>query len=347
MFCLTSIAYSETDLLTVMQELDVTLRWHPVRDLGVLEREQTRVVFRPGNGWIIHDYQKKIATDTIKEDNGRIVFSENTVALLRSLFRSRGKDTSGHRIAAVLIDPGHGGRDPGAIGTHTVDGENVEIKEKDVVLEVSKHLYRKLKQRYQDKKIFLTRTGDTFPSLEERVEMANQIELDKYEAIIFLSIHANASLNSDATGFEVWYLPPDYRRTLLEPEEVESESKEVVPILNTMLEEEYTVESILLARNILQGLKKKVGDVSEDRGLKEEIWFVVRKAKMPSVLIELGFLTNKEEALRLEDSAYLKKLSEGIYNGVSKFIDQFEQTSGFTEVEGNIQGRGGGTRAQQ
>ena len=106
---------------------------------------------------------------------------------------------------------------------------------------------------------------------------------------------------------------------------------EILPILNTMLEEEYTVESILLARNILEGIDGMVGDRTENRGLKEETWFVVRKAKMPSILIELGFVTNKEEAELLADKNYLMKMSEGIYNGVVDFIIYFESTKGFTE----------------
>jgi N-acetylmuramoyl-L-alanine amidase len=161
--------------------------------------------------------------------------------------------------------------------------------------------------------------------------MANAIELGKEDAIIYVSIHANASLNNKATGFEVWYLPPDYRRTLIDQDSIDVPSEEVLPILNTMLEEEYTTESILLAQRVIDSLDREVGDKSPNRGLKEEIWFVVRKAKMPSILIELGFVTNRDEALLLADPAYLQKLSKAIYNGVSGFIEDFERTKGFTE----------------
>jgi N-acetylmuramoyl-L-alanine amidase len=78
-------------------------------------------------------------------------------------------------------------------------------------------------------------------------------------------------------------------------------------------------------------LIEKVGDNTENRGLKEEVWFVVRKAKMPSILIELGFVTNEAEAVRLGEPEYLRKLSEAIYNGTSRFISNFESTKGFTE----------------
>jgi N-acetylmuramoyl-L-alanine amidase len=93
-----------------------------------------------------------------------------------------------------------------------------------------------------------------------------------------------------------------------------------------MLEEEYTIESILLAKYILQGLDDAVGDISENRGLKDESWFVVRKAKMPSVLVEIGFVTHADEAKRLSDSQYLKKIARAIYNGMVSFIEYFDST---------------------
>ena len=91
-----------------------------------------------------------------------------------------------------------------------------------------------------------------------------------------------------------------------------------------MLEQEYMTASIVLARSIMEGLDKSLGSLSINRGLKEEPWFVVRNARMPSVLIEVGFVSNREEAILLSDPAYLKKISEGIYNGMEHFISVFE-----------------------
>lgn len=325
--------YGETTLPGFLEERNIELRWHPFRQTGVLVKNDKRVVFSPEDPWILIDYKERIKCEPLYYREGTIYLPETTVKKLDTIFSEPAGENTTSRIAAILIDPGHGGKDPGAIGAHTVDGEAVKIREKDVVLKVSVEIYRMLSSKYPDKDVLLTRTGDTFPSLEDRVEMANQVQLKPHEAVIFVSIHANASLNKKSSGFEVWYLPPEYRRDLLEPESVEGEHEEILPILNTMLEEEYTVESILLAKNILNELDGLVGDVSPNRGLKEEIWFVVRKAKMPSVLVELGFVTNMEEGLRLKDDGYLKKLSLGIYNGISSFIDQFERTGGFTTVQ--------------
>jgi N-acetylmuramoyl-L-alanine amidase len=333
LFCVSAASAAETPLLLLMKELDITLRWHNGRTMGVLMKGRERVVFRPGEPLFIHNYANTITSDAIKNRNGVLVLPDKTETVLRDIFTIMPDSDTSPRIAAVLIDPGHGGKDPGAVGTHNVDGKKMQVMEKEVVLTVSLGLYRMLKRRFPDKDIYLTRSGDTFPTLEERVEMANRQKLVPHEAIIFVSIHANASLNKNASGFEVWYLPPEYRRELLDPESVSAEPEEILPILNTMLEEEYTVESILLAKNILHNLDVQVGSVSENRGLKEEIWFVVRKAKMPSVLVELGFVTNKNEALLLTDDKHLMKLSRGIYNGITQFIVRFEETDGFTATE--------------
>ena len=100
-----------------------------------------------------------------------------------------------------------------------------------------------------------------------------------------------------------------------------------------MMEEEYTTESILIAKFILEGIGAQVGNLSKARGIKAEEWFVVRNTKMPSVLIETGFLSNKKEAALLLDDKYLQKLSFGIYNGLQAFVTHFERSRGFTGIK--------------
>jgi len=158
--------------------------------------------------------------------------------------------------------------------------------------------------------------------------MGNDVQLGINEAIIYVSIHANASFNKSASGYEVWYLNPEYRRTVVDSKKAEGVDKHVLPILNAMLEEEYTTESVFLAKSILGGVTKSIGDLSIDRGIREEEWFVVRNAKMPSVLVEVGFVTNEAEARMLSDPEHLRKLADGIYNGVVDFVDYFEHRKG-------------------
>ena len=182
------------------------------------------------------------------------------------------------RIGAILIDPGHGGRDPGTVGSYIENGKTIPVYEKNIALTVSLALDELLRKTYPDKKILLTRSGDTYPSLEDRVEMANGVPLKKNEAILYISIHANAApFNKKPYGFEVWYLPTDYRRDLIDKN---AASKEIIHILNSMMEEEFSTESILIAKNISDGLDAQIGKESKNRGLKEKEWYVVRNAKM-------------------------------------------------------------------
>jgi N-acetylmuramoyl-L-alanine amidase len=248
---------------------------------------------------------------------------------LERWFAGRDEDRAAQfTVAAILIDPGHGGKDPGAIGEFGSGSGHFRILEKDVVLTVALDLFGRLKQRWPDKTIMITRDDDSFPSLEERVAMANNVKLGVNEAIIYVSIHANASFNRNASGFEVWYLNPEYRRTVVDDKKTAGMDSSVIPILNAMLEEEYTTESIFLAKAILDNLAASIGAVSPNRDIRAEEWFVVRNARMPSVLVEVGFVTNEAEARLLSQPTHLKKVGDGIYNGIVDFVGYFETRKG-------------------
>ena len=158
--------------------------------------------------------------------------------------------------------------------------------------------------------------------------MANSVEMAPNEAIIYVSIHANSSFNKNAKGFEVWYLNPEYRRTLVDSGKPGGPDQEIAPILNAMLEEEFTTESIILARDIMSGLQSGIGSDSPNRGIRADEWFVVRNARMPSVLIEAGFVTNPEEGRLLTRDDYLLRVADGVYNGLVDFVSYFESMRG-------------------
>ena len=226
-------------------------------------------------------------------------------------------------LSTILIDPGHGGRDSGAGRKWPVDGIEYPISEKDVVLEISLRLAEALRNSYPEKNVLLTRENDSYPTLEERVALANGVSLGPREGMIYISVHANASLSSRAEGFEVWYLPQDYRRELVDPDSLGGPG-EILPIVNALWEEEFTQESVTLADMILDGFRDGLGPDVPDRGRREESWFVVRNARMASVLVEVGFLTNDAETSRLRQPEYLRRITDGIYNGVADFINYFE-----------------------
>ncbi len=323
---------AQADYVALMELVDTTnsrLEWEPLRDLGRIVKGEDWVVFKLGVPFCLLGGREKIQTEAIVRRDGGIAFPRETANRIMS-FLSR-SERERPRIAVILIDPGHGGRDPGAIGKHQRKGQSFTIQEKDVVLDVSARLFALLTAKYPHKRVVMTRDTDVFLELEERTDLANSIELADNEAIIFVSLHANAAFTGEAEGFEVWYLPPEYKRDVLDRSKIEEQPEEILPILNTMLEAEYSTESVLLAGEILEGLQGSVGDMAVNRGLKEETWFVVRKSMMPSVLIELGFVTNQEEALMLKDDNYLQKLARGLYNGINRFVERYEKTKGFTE----------------
>ncbi|MBN1696033.1 MAG: N-acetylmuramoyl-L-alanine amidase [Spirochaetales bacterium] len=332
----TSFLYAgEEDLIemeTFLKEQNARLLWNPVTDSGMITKKGSTVSFKPGASWILFDYRELKSIKKISRENGRIVIPASTAAAITSYFTRVEKERlSSPHVEVILIDPGHGGKDPGALYTHKTKNGTFTLYEKDLTLKVALTLDSLFRNRYPEKKIILTRRTDMYLKLEERVEIANDLEVEDYEAVVYISIHFNASFNKNAKGYEVWYLPSDYRRNLIDEKDAETEEKDIIPILNTMLEEEYTLESITLATDILGGLDAVLGNVTINRGMKEESWFVVRNARMPSVLLELGFITNSDEAVLLSDPGYLNKCSTGIYNGICTFINRFEQTKGFTQ----------------
>lgn len=309
------------------KKMDATFSFDPLTLGGTLEKDGHIVAFRVNEPLIMLDYKKMAITDKPIIKDGLLLVSKNFFETAQDLFKTLPPSTN-FRVGAILIDAGHGGKDPGALDTHTIKGKKVTIREKDITLSVAQKLNKKLKEAYPDKQILMTRDSDKFLSLEERVDIANSVKLKSHEAIIYVSIHVNAAFDKKASGFEVWYLSPGYRRTVLDKNNTNVDS-ELLPILNSMLEEEFTTESILIAKLILDSMEKEIGKNSVSRGLKEEEWFVVRNANMPSVLVEVGFLTNAKEAELLNNQNYLSKVANGIYNGLVDFIVHFEKSRGF------------------
>lgn len=323
-----SLGAAPLSLDELIDKTGASLEWDPHRQIGRLQGTRGSLVFRPGLPWMVADYEQVLPASISEGSRGELLFSEDTA---RKVLEQLGEKGDNPRIQWIILDPGHGGRDPGAISTHRLEKSFLKIEEKEVVLDVALQVQDLLAQGFPDKKILLTREDDRYRTLEERTEMANDLELEPGEAMIFVSIHANASLTPVASGFEVWYLPADIDRTVIEEDELGDVDPDIIPILNDMLDYEYTRESVRMAQFLLDGLQATVGGQSPNRGMKEESWFVVRNARMPSVLIELGFLTNKGEAVLLNSGEYLKKLSLGIYNGLAAFIREYESTKAYTE----------------
>ncbi|MDR1430122.1 MAG: N-acetylmuramoyl-L-alanine amidase [Spirochaetaceae bacterium] len=319
-----------------LSRLGATMRWDPFFCSGVLFSGDHYAAFATGgpgeSSPVLLDGRELLDLPSPYMNGGSLSFPEVFVSSLKSAIDAvSAEDQDRLRIAAIIVDPGHGGRDSGAVGNHVINGRALRIQEKDLTLKTAVDLHRELSAAYPDKRVLLTRDGDTYPTLEERVALAHSVPLKENEAVIFISVHANASFNKTARGFEVWYLSPEYKRDVLDKSRYDNMA--VFSIENDLMQEEYTMESVIMARNILARLTEAVGLDSPSRGLKAEEWFVVRNARMPSVLVELGFVTNAGDAALLSSDAYLKKLSDALYKGIVDFIAMFERSGGFTQVQ--------------
>lgn len=322
---------SQKNLIESAVASGTTLYWDTLSQGGVLEKNGKQVSFRVGSPVILLNNEKFLKTDSPQISDGAIFVSNDFLREIENYFSAQNSLEENFKVGAILIDPGHGGKDSGASMTHKIGGKNVTLKEKDINLTVSKMLADRLKSAYPEKQIIMTRSTDVFLSLQQRTDIANSMnaKLKEREAVLYVSIHVNSSLDKKARGYEVWYLSPGYRRTVLDSGK-KAEDPKLFNILNSMMEEEYTTESILIAKFIMDGLGAQIGSLSIPRGIKAEEWFVVRNSNMPSVLVEVGFVSNAEEAKLLNDKTYLQKTAFGIYNGISAFVAHFERSRGFS-----------------
>ena len=221
----------------------------------------------------------------------------------------------GLKIRTIVIDPGHGGKDPGAISNG--------VREKDIVLEISKHLYNYLKQD-PELKVYLTRDKDIFIPLEERTAIANKLKAD-----LFVSIHANAAKNKAASGLETYVFNVTNDRAALEVAALENQAttksiSDLQGILKDILKYSKLEESVLLAGSVQNKLVKRVNATKKQNlGVKQAPFYVLVGATMPAILIETGFVTNADDGAKLKQSSYRKQVARGIYEGLKEYMVKY------------------------
>jgi N-acetylmuramoyl-L-alanine amidase len=295
----------------------------PLLGTLILQTGTASLLIPANKPWGILNGQEKRILNGFSWNESGVVFDAKAREGLQDILFPLIQNSGRRRISTIFIDPGHGGKDPGAIGVRKIGTNQKNVEEKTVVLKTALLLQELLKIKFKDIAIVMSRSSDQFLSLDDRTSKANALARSKDDIVLFVSVHANASLNPRAKGFEVWYLPPNSRRQVVRPGDYDVDSS-ILPIINTLREEELSVESHLLAASILDGIQASTGNDSVSRGLKQEEWYVVRNSFMPSVLVELGFLTNQDEIVLLDSDEYLKKIATGIYNGIVAFIDAYQ-----------------------
>ena len=216
----------------------------------------------------------------------------------------------------IVLDAGHGGHDPGAVGPHGT-------KEKDVNLAIVLQL-EKVFRKDKDYKVILTRDDDTFIPLVERANIAN-----KNKADLFISVHCNANLNRNASGFEVYFLSEHasdneaistetLENSVVALEDKSDEKKTVLQnMLWSMVVNEYINESSELSSFIAAEASGRLK--VPNRGLKQANFYVLRGTQMPSVLVETSYISNYTEESKLNTSSFQKSAADSIYEGVKKY----------------------------
>jgi N-acetylmuramoyl-L-alanine amidase len=219
------------------------------------------------------------------------------------------------RIRKVVVDAGHGGNDPGAIG-------RAGLREKDVNLDIAKRVAGLLKK--QGIEVVMTRSFDRFIPLGTRVDIANRIDAD-----LFISIHSNANRVRSMNGFEVYYVDPtvsDSKRALFAAQHVSlklprasytGNSTNLKAILWDMIYTSNRAESIQLSRSVCASLNEELG--IKILGIKGARYAVLRGIRMPGVLIEVGFVSNSEEEGKLKNGFYRQKIAEAVVDGVKNY----------------------------
>ncbi len=237
---------------------------------------------------------------------------DQTISLARQL---------GLNVNRIVIDPGHGGKDPGC-------ESHRKYREKDITLGLAKRLASQLKKEIGCE-VFLTRDKDAFLSLEKRTAIANMKKAD-----LFISLHVNAHKDGRIHGLETYFLnmATDQRAVMVAARENATSEKNISDlqtILNDLMLNTKIRESSKLAHQVQNGMvgsaKKRYKGI-RNLGVKQAPFYVLIGAQMPAILVEVGFLSNRTERKRLMNKTYQERLAAGICDGIKLYIKSIEQS---------------------
>ena len=221
-----------------------------------------------------------------------------------------------HGLGRIVLDPGHGGKDPGAVG---LSG----LREKRVALDIALRTRRVLRRVMPGNRVYLTRTTDRYISLSRRTSFANENEAD-----IFVSIHANSARSRRIHGIETYLLSEASSGRALRLAARESGTTlarmtDLQKILNDLGLRSKVAESRQLAQRVQQAMLSRLRPgyrAVRDLGVKRGPFYVLLGARMPSILVEVAFISNRKEARRVRSPKYRQALAEGIAKGIMKFV---------------------------
>ena len=266
--------------------------------------------------------EKAIEKQLILQNPNEILVSVKTKKdLSTDITTSLEREKRRWRIDRIIIDPGHGGKDPGAVGKYGT-------KEKDVVLAISRYL----KELLEDElgiEVLMTREDDRFLELNQRTEFAN-----RNQAKLFISIHANSNRSRRVNGVSTYFLGQENTEEAREVAnlensviKLENESRYVDLsqenyILSAMAQNIYNKESQDLAAVVQREISRECN--LRDIGVKQAGFYVLWGASMPNILVETAFISNPNEERQLRSSAFQKKQALAIYRSIKNFKERYE-----------------------
>lgn len=341
-FLTSSLAYDV--FVTEGNWLNVSIREGKINRSRILTRKDARVMYKlkthqaVGTGQISMRLKRPVEAwhHKLALDPPRIQISIADVSFDLDSLSPAPPIGPDEKIDVIVIDPGHGGKDYGAIGPRGA-------REKDVVLDVAKELARLIRKDKQFK-VVMTRDRDQGVTLQQRAKIANEAGAD-----LFISIHANASHRSSPRGWNVFFLAParnDSARAVAQfensfflrdhngeepaPQDEDSDNPlndeygvdPVLTILNEMIMTEFQMESHDFAMMVDREFRRQLKIPA--RGVDQAGFFVLNRVYTPSVLIETGFISNKAEEKVLKSKSHKKAVAKALYNAIKRFRAKYE-----------------------
>jgi N-acetylmuramoyl-L-alanine amidase len=311
---------AQTQLTDLCQKYDIKWQWDSISQVVTLRNQNLTASVLVGSDVVLVGEDKVVLSAPVTRTNNVILvppdFDEKIISRLKSGVVSRPAHI--RQWKRVVIDAGHGGKDPGTIGQSG-------LQEKEVVLDISKRVESILKNHgFQ---VTMTRISDRFISLEQRTEIATRAKAD-----LFVSIHANANHSRSVHGLEVYSLRESSRKELdiaqlkqnqkilFRELSMKKNSEDLEKILLDMLETYRLAESAALADHTTVEMVKDVG--MKNRGHMRSGFFVLRNNLIPAILIETGYLSNSREERLFKTSSYRQQLAESIAKSIISYVGQ-------------------------
>jgi len=307
--------------ITVAGAMVDTVALDDVATRGVIRRvesdqigETAQIAFKLGSDVVSHDWYQSL-------DPNEIVITLRTPLGKNAI---RIEDVKSRwKLDTVILDAGHGGKDPGTLS-------RFGVKEKDIVLDIAKRIGRLLETTTNIKVVY-TREEDVFIPLRRRAEIANE-----NNGKVFISIHANANNNRTIQGFETYLLSPgksedaimvaSRENSVIQMEERKNGYEKLTDeglIMATMAQSTFMKESEDLAAVIQMELDKRL--TTPNRGVKQAGFYVLYGASMPHAYLEVGFLSNPKEEKQLKKATHRQKIAQAVYEAIIYFKESKEK----------------------